>query len=181
MNEFWVPAIGFEDTYMVSNLGGLKSLDRLVRHSIGTSLVKRKGIVLKTKNKKNNSGYIVVHLYKNGKAKGFLLHRLVLLSFSSPLLEDLQVNHINAIKTDNRLCNLEWCTRVENMKHIYRTKLMKNKKRGVHFHKNKWVCQINLNGKKIHLGCFDNKEEAHNVYYKKYQELFNIEPWSLND
>lgn len=177
MTEYWVDVIGYEGLYEVSNLGNIRSLDRLVKHSSGNGKVLRKGRMLKTKNKQNNSGYIIIHLYKDGKAKGFLLHRLVLSSFCSPIGDNNQVNHINTIKTDNRLINLEWCTPVQNMKHIYRTKKMKGKKRGVHFHKNRWVAQINVKGRKIHLGCFGNKDAAHDVYFKKYLELFKEEPW----
>ena len=52
------------------------------------------------------------------------VHRLVMKTFAyRPDCDSLEVNHINGIKHDNRLCNLEWCTRQENMIHAVENKL----------------------------------------------------------
>lgn len=63
-----------------------------------------------------NSGYLYVDLCKSGIKHRKLVHRLVLSTYNSNEQKD-QVNHINGIKTDNRLSNLEWCTKSENQKH----------------------------------------------------------------
>lgn len=63
-------------------------------------------------------GYCRVTLYKNGKKKYFTIHRLVMLSFVGE--SKLQVNHINGIKDDNRLENLEYCAASENIKHAFK-------------------------------------------------------------
>ena len=69
-------------------------------------------------------GYQEVLLSENGKSKNWLVHRLILLTFApTECMDALDVNHKNGIKTDNRLENLEWCTRSENTKHSYRNGL----------------------------------------------------------
>ena len=68
--------------------------------------------------------------YKNqlvndeGKSKQVKFHRLVMFAFNG--ISDLHVNHINGIKTDNRLENLEYCTHSENMKHGFKIGLINN-------------------------------------------------------
>ena len=64
---------------------------------------------------KNN--YLLIDLCKDGKIKKHLLHRLIAETFLENKENKEQVNHINGIKTDNRLCNLEWVTRSENQLH----------------------------------------------------------------
>lgn len=71
-------------------------------------------------------GYHEVIFTENNKSKAYLAHRLILSSFN-PVenMDEYDVNHKNGIKTDNRLDNLEWCTRSENVKHAYETGLEK--------------------------------------------------------
>ena len=56
------------------------------------------------------------------------IHRLVAEAFCSGYKENLQVNHIDGVKTNNHHTNLEWCTHAENMKHAYDTGLIKSRK-----------------------------------------------------
>ena len=69
----------------------------------------------------NKYGYYKLGLYKNKKRKDFTVHRLVMLTFVGP--SNLQVNHKNGIKTDNRLSNLEYVSQTENIRHSYDNKL----------------------------------------------------------
>ena len=66
---------------------------------------------------KNNNGYLHVSLCKDSKVKFHQVHRLVAIAFIDNPENKEQVNHINAIKTDNRVENLEWATHLENNRH----------------------------------------------------------------
>lgn len=68
-------------------------------------------------------GYYMVHLSKNGIVKRHSLHRLIAKYFIPNPCNKPAVNHINGIKTDNRINNLEWCTISENAKHAHKTGL----------------------------------------------------------
>lgn len=70
----------------------------------------------------NKFGYVEIHLVlKNGKTKSYKLHRVVMLCFNYiEGCEYLDVNHIDGVKTNNLLWNLEWATRKENMQHAIR-------------------------------------------------------------
>lgn len=80
---------------------------------------------------KDNKGYLRVRLSngrKNGSTKK--IHRLVAAAFLNTYSESLQVNHINCIKTDNRVENLEMVTQSENTKHAWNKGRMKLTKKG---------------------------------------------------
>lgn len=126
MNEIWKEIPDYEDKYMVSNLGGLKSLDRYVFKTYDghKRKYKLKGCLMSRT--KDSHGYLTCSLSKNGIRKAFRIHRLVLLAFVGK--SDLYVHHKNSIKTDNRLINLEYTTNSENVKKAHQDGLHKIRK-----------------------------------------------------
>jgi hypothetical protein len=98
-------------------------------------------------------------------------HRLVWMWHfgEMPLLD---IEHINANKSDNRIENLREITKSEIRHRSKKAPLNKTSGfLGVYKHKNKWRAKIKLNSKQIHLGTFDNPEEAHQAYLAKKREL----------
>lgn len=81
----------------------------------------------------NGSGYLQLCLCKNGKQKSHRIHRLVAENFMpKPDKDGLEVNHIDGIKTNNKLSNLEWVNRSENLKHAINIGLFTPKKDSQH-------------------------------------------------
>lgn len=114
MIEQWKPIPGYEGYYEVSDYGNVKSLARIGKRKDGTPNPIKEKIL---KPCVNSNGYYYLNLCKDGNTKNVRVHRLVAISFLNS--SDLQVNHRNGIKTDNRLENLEWVSRSDNSKHAY--------------------------------------------------------------
>lgn len=109
--EEWKPVLGYEGLYEVSDLGRVRSVPRV---QVTNSCTRRlKGQVLKPR---KVSGHLKVMLSdSNFKRKDLLVHRLVLLTFVGEPQEGQEACHRNDIGTDNRLDNLYWGTRSENV------------------------------------------------------------------
>lgn len=109
-NEEWKDVVGYEGLYQVSNLGRVKCLPRCIGGSHNRYFSKVK--IMKVK--PNNNGYLQANLHKDGFVKRISIHRLVAIAFI-PLVKGKEyIDHINAIRTDNRVENLRWCTHQEN-------------------------------------------------------------------
>ena len=101
-NEEWRDIDGYDGMYQVSDIGRVRSL--------------KYGKVRVLKPQKDNGGYLFVNLYRDRKMKHFLVHRLVAQAFIQNDDETkTQINHINEVKSENRVSNLEWCSAQYNM------------------------------------------------------------------
>ena len=101
--EIWKDIKGYEGQYQVSNKGNVRSVDRI--NHIGS---KYSGRTLKPWY--DRYGYLTVDLYKNGVRKKKRVHRLVVEAFIPNSNGFPEVNHIDEVKDNNELSNLEWCT-----------------------------------------------------------------------
>lgn len=119
MEEIWRDIPGYEGYYQVSNMGRVRSLDRWVQNKDprGSYLRKFPGKILKPFPDEN--GYQYVSLAKEGKTRRGCVHILVLRTFIGERPLNYDCNHRNGKKGDNRLENLEYCTKSENLLHSY--------------------------------------------------------------
>ena len=115
--ENWKPVVGYEDAYEVSDLGRVRSLSRRVRlvtrqaGEITRSVPER---ILRPGSAR--SGHVSVAI---GKGNSRLVHQLVLEAFIGSRPEGFEVLHLNHDPADNRLVNLKYGTRSENLKMDY--------------------------------------------------------------
>jgi hypothetical protein len=106
--EEWRPVDGFDGRYQVSDLGRVRSCAKTADWVLLRQIKKR-------------TGYMCVNLYHGGKMKTMLVHRLVAHAFIGHPA-DMQVNHKDENKENNRLDNLEYVTPAENARHGTRTR-----------------------------------------------------------
>ena len=119
MSEVWKDIPGYEDLYRISNLGRVKSLRRYVPCKNGMRVVREKILRLSV----HRDGYLKVELRKNAVGEHPMVHRLVALAFIPNPDNKTQVNHIDGVKSNNSVKNLEWCNQSENQLHAYKSGL----------------------------------------------------------
>jgi hypothetical protein len=125
MKETFKTIVNYPD-YEISNLGRIKTKERLVRY---THSVTEKEHFRKTDERflkiyhNNRTGYKFVQLYNNGKSKNYTIHRLVAENFIDNKNHLNTVNHIDGNKHNNTSMNLEWCSNSYNHKHATETGL----------------------------------------------------------
>ena len=120
--EIWKPVVGYEGLYEVSNFGRIKAPLKIVRS--GRMMRKYQERIITQQH--NKLGYLCVVLYKDGKGKRYLVHRLVMLAFVPNTENKPHIDHINTIKDDNRLENLRWATPKENANNELTVEYMKS-------------------------------------------------------
>jgi hypothetical protein len=125
-------------------------------------------------------GYLSVKL----SGKCFLVHRLVGLNFIPNENNYTQIDHIDRNKLNNNLSNLRWVTNSFNSRNRNKrvNQITTSKYKGVNFYKakNKWVVGIRINGKRTHLGYFENENEA-GIAYNNYIIENNLDGFVLNE
>lgn len=104
---------------------------------------------------KSKDGYLMIILSKNHRRKLKYIHRLVAEAFISNPNNLPEVNHKDGIKNNNIVSNLEWCSRLENIKHIYVNGL---KRTGKYLYNARSVCQFTLDNELI--AQYDTQTEA---------------------
>ena len=151
--EIWKPVKNYEGYYEVSNLGNVRSVDRVIYDN--NSLRVFKGKLLKPSLHNGKQPYYYVSLCKGSHNKKVLVHRLVAETFIPNPLNKPQVNHIDGNVHNNIVTNLEFVTNAENTQHAYDTKL--NMRKQLHItYKGKtqslsaWCRELNLNYKLTH-------------------------------
>lgn len=171
MNKIWKNIDKFS-SYAISNMGEVKR----IKSGKGT----KPGLILKPR--KNSWGYLYVILRKDNKDCSEVIHRLVLENFIGINPNKICPNHINGIKTDNRLENLEWTTPSENTKHAYNTGLKKKL-----YGKNNGHSK--LKGKKLHRLTKDDvilikmtfKEFGNEIILRELSETFGVSQQAICD
>lgn len=174
-NEEWRKVVGFEELYEVSNLGRLRAI------KYGPV---KKAVCL------HSFGY----MYCGLQGKTFFFHRIIAEAFIPNPNNYPQINHINGIRSDNTLSNLEWCTAQQNMQHAIKV-LKRHGSLGGHFKKywdkkraagetssqfvgvswskatNKWNASITISGASKNLGFFNSEQEASDAYQTALKDI----------
>ena len=134
MTEQWLPVVGYEGYYEVSDQGRVRSLDRIIGGSRGPR--RWKGRLLK---QVKDGRYLVVDVCRDGVRSKQSVHAIVLTAFRGDCPPGKEACHWNADGTENRLSNLRWGTKKENGEDKARTGC--NGYRGENFHSAKLTAQ----------------------------------------
>ena len=159
MQEEFRDIPGYEGIYQVSNLGNVKSLKWGKENILNDVFDKQ--------------GYLIYSLHKNKIRKDIKGHQLVAMAFLNhiPCGHELVIDHINDVKSDNRLENLQIVTHRFN---VFKTQgKYSSQYKGVCWvgKRNKWMATICLNKKSFFLGYFVNEYDAHLAYQNKLKEI----------
>jgi DNA-binding XRE family transcriptional regulator len=166
--EIWKQVPEYPD-YEASSLGNIRSLDKIVPKWNAPFYRKRKGKILKKSIGTN--GYYYISMYKDKKQKSFKVARVIAQTFLNNPRNLPEVNHINSNRTDDRVQNLEWCNRSQNMKHAFDKGFacQKGEKNGYSKLSKKEVIEI----KRLHsIGDYKQKELA---------KIFNISKTTIHN
>ncbi len=161
--EIWKDVAGFEGIYQVSCFGRVKSL--INYHGTSERILKQS---------KDRKGYLMVCLKNKGIIqKRFRVHQLVAMAFlgHTPCGHKIVVDHINDVKSDNRLSNLQLISSRENSNK--NRGIIANDFIGVYFDKNlnKWRASITFKKRCFYLGGYNEKIDAHNAYQKALKDI----------
>ena len=165
----------YEEDLIKLNVEVFRSIDGYNNYAISTF-----GKVKNTKTGKilkgfdNGHGYLQIDLYENAIRKNCYVHRLVANAFLDNPDDKECVDHRNNDKTNNHLTNLRWATTKENAMNQIISKNNKSKVKGICFNKKikKWHAQIMIDGIRIHIGYYDDLEDAKIARVNRANEAF---------
>ena len=157
--ETYIIIEGFEN-YSVSDFGNVRN--------------NRTGRILKPRF--DSHGYYRINLYQQKIMQVVKIHQLAAKAFLQNLENKRNVDHIDNNKTNNNLINLRWATSTENGQNATMSKRNTSGSKGVSLKKNtqKWQAYIQIDGIPIHLGYFDNLEDAKQARITKANEAFGV-------
>lgn len=170
MTEIWKDIAGYEGHYQVSNMGRIKSLSRKIEFGDRVRYSKEKMLKLKL----SAYGYLRTALSINDKMTHYSVHLLVWDAFGNGKRDyrKIQVDHINNIKTDNRIENLQLLSaRANTAKAILLKENKKSRYVGITSRRNRYEARIVINGKRYHIGTFMSETEAAEAYQRKLKEV----------
>lgn len=113
MTEEWLPVVGWEESYEVSDMGNVRSISRTIVGKDGVAKPFTGSTVTPVVTPK---GYLQVRLWKYNKPNSIYVHKLVLEAFVGKRPEEYACRHLNGVPADNRLVNIEWNTQSVNQK-----------------------------------------------------------------
>jgi hypothetical protein len=150
---------GYEN-YVVSSFGNVKNM--------------KNDKILKTR--LNRGGYLIVDLYENAKRKTHKIHRLVANAFLDNPDDKLCVDHKDNNKTNNYISNLRFATTKENSRNRKLSSRNTSNVKGVCWHKRvkKWCAQIKIDGISVHIGYYDDLDDARTARVNRANEAFGI-------
>ena len=170
MKETWKDIPGYEGLYQVSDMGRVRSLDRIIVDASKNRTRKLNGKILKPC--KDAKGYLIVDLSKGGRKKTIKVHKLVAIAFLNHKrcgMEEV-VDHIDNNQQNNRLDNLQLTTQRRNTS---KDKSGVSQYTGVNWNKGaqKWQARIWIDGKRKSLGYFHNEYDAHLAYQNELSKI----------
>lgn len=174
--EIWKDVLGYEGLYQVSNLGRVRSVGKFreFTHPSGNRCKRFvHGIILRNKLVRGYNTVILCNTQKKNKR----ICRLVAITFIDNLNNKSQVNHINGVKTDDRIENLEWVTPKENMKHAIDTGLFRHASIDEMTHCKPVICMVtNTIYKSTKLASIANKISEYRLSLILRSKVKNTKP-----
>ena len=148
------------DNYVVSSFGRVKNT--------------KTGKVLKASD--NGHGYLIIDLYENAIRKSYQVHRLVANAFINNPDDKNCVDHKDNNRTNNNISNLRFATSKENNQNRKLSSRNTSGCKGVCFDKRakKWHAQIKIDGIRVHIGYYDNLEDAKIARVNRANEAFGV-------
>lgn len=163
MREEWKSIRGYKGYYEASNLGRIRSLDRWVKDKNNKPMF-FKGKLLSNRGL-DKDGYVLNILVKSGERKTVKVHRIIAQTFLKKLKGKNQVNHIDGIKNNNVVTNLEWVNSSENQKHAIdklKIKVLKGEEIGNSVLTEELVLELR------------EVKRKYNYSYTKLQEMYGV-------